>query len=148
MKRFMERVEFVPFSTCWYWTGSLFSNGYGQTQYEGKNQKAHRVSYMIHKGAIPEGMCVCHTCDEKTCVNPNHLWLGTHLDNMRDKMKKGRHRPSVGEDNGCAKLTDEQVREIRSKRASGRTLLSIAREYGIGDMQVSRIYRREQRKTA
>lgn len=136
---FMDRVEMVPFSTCWYWTGGKDRDGYGFARHDGKVRYAHRVSYMRYVGPIPEGMHVCHSCDEPSCVNPAHLWLGTHYDNMRDMYTKGRRLAASGERHSSAKLTSNQVREIRSKIACGHKQKNIAKEYGIGQSHVSMI---------
>lgn len=147
-KRFMDKVELVPFSTCWYWTGAVSSTGYGYLRHDGIMQSAHRLSYRKHVGQIPTGMFVCHSCDERLCVNPNHLWLGTNADNTRDKMKKKRHRVATGAANGSTKLTDEQIREIRAKVAGGQKQKDVAAEYGICNQHVSEIYRKIQRPNA
>lgn len=90
---FHELYTKEPMSGCWLWTGSFFANGYGRFKEIGvTGQKAHRRSYEIHKGKIPEGMYVCHSCDNPPCVNPDHLWLGTNSDNMKDMVRKGRGR--------------------------------------------------------
>ena len=140
-KAFMEWVEKIPFSTCWYWMGGSNRAGYGLVRHEGKHTLAHRASYMIHKGPVPNDLFVCHSCDEPSCVNPDHLWLGTHRDNHQDMMNKGRHgyRPHLGEANGRSRLTEEQVREIRARREAGEKLLSIATDYGLSDARVSEI---------
>lgn len=141
---FMDRVLPEPNSGCWLWTGCVSKYGYGQVRRNGKMQKAHRVSYEMHIGEIPDGMCVCHTCDVRSCVNPGHLFLGTHADNMRDMAAKGRasaHAVGVpGEAHWNAKLTDAQVSEIRAKIASGAKQRDIAAEYGVSQSHVSRIH--------
>ncbi len=77
---------------CYLWTGKKNKNGYGRIKVNGKEQAAHRVSYAIANGAIPDGMCVLHRCDTPACVNPEHLFAGTVIDNLRDMHAKGRAR--------------------------------------------------------
>jgi len=91
LKRFLERVEKTD--SCWKWTGGRSRLGYGMIA-EGKPSKrtlwAHRASYMLFRGPIPPSICVCHSCDNPSCVNPDHLWLGTKSENFRDMTEKGR----------------------------------------------------------
>lgn len=79
---------------CWRWQKAIQPNGYGATTHKDKRISAHRLSYIAFKGDIPEGMCVCHVCDVRDCVNPDHLFLGTNSDNMQDMINKGRHPES------------------------------------------------------
>lgn len=95
---------------CWEWQRGLFTNGYGQISVDGSTIGTHRASYIAFIGPIPEGLLVLHTCDNPICVNPKHLWLGTHRDNMEDMVKKGR---SAVVNNGNVKLTLEQVKSIK-----------------------------------
>ena len=90
LKSLLSKIERIPFSGCWLWTGSCMANGYGQIGYKGKNAYAHRVSWILHIGPIEPGMHVLHRCDVKNCVNPNHLFVGTADDNMKDMISKGR----------------------------------------------------------
>ena len=94
MKRFFDKINKT--NTCWNWTASL-RNGYGVISVNGKNISAHRISWELHNNRdIPEGMVICHTCDNRKCVNPNHLFLGTQSDNMKDCSAKGRLVVSKG----------------------------------------------------
>jgi len=94
-ERFYEKFIPVTESGCWIWEGSCSNTGYGSMQI-GTNRKpkaenAHKLSWIIHNGKVPEGMYVLHKCDVRACVNPDHLFLGTHQDNMKDMVNKGRH---------------------------------------------------------
>jgi hypothetical protein len=107
-----------PNSGCWLWLKSVDRYGYGQwTRYHGgRRVTAHRMAYEIHNGPLPAGACVCHRCDVRSCVRPDHLWLGTVAENNADKVDKGRQ--SRGEKSGLAKLTAEDVARIRAHPGS------------------------------
>lgn len=131
---------------CWEWTGRRSGSGYGTVVVFKKQQVAHRVAWGLANGPIPDGMLVCHRCDNPVCVRPDHLFLGTHLDNMRDMWAKGRARPGIkrGTEQSQAKLTDERVCEIRQKHKAGLgSYRSLAREYGVGETAIARIVRNE-----
>src|SRR5262245_26673336 len=113
--RFEKFVSPEPNSGCWLWSGARFTDGYGAFRFRGRQQKAHRVSFTLHRGEIPEDMQVCHTCDLKCCVNPEHLFLGSHADNMADRNRKGRQ--SAGTRQPRAKLTPTLVEAIRDRAA-------------------------------
>lgn len=165
MQRSIETMSVPePNSGCWLWVRRVMSNGYCHIG----NKLAHRVSYEAFIGPIAKGMLVCHRCDTRACVNPNHLYLGTHADNMRDMKDRGRaasgdanptranpaclrrgdehwtrrmpERRPHGEKNGSAKLTPENVRAIIALSASGRSLASIAREFGVSPFPIRRIF--------
>jgi len=88
--RILNRVRFGA-TDCWHWCGVRNTGGYGRMTYEGRSQVAHRLAWIAWKGPIPEGMSVLHSCDNRACVNPDHLWLGTYSDNMKDCWAKGRN---------------------------------------------------------
>lgn len=90
-EKLISKVEVLP-SGCWEWRGAKSPKGYGRMSYKGEAQYTHRISYEVHKGPIEEGLCVCHSCDNPICVNPEHLWTGTHLENIQDRDAKGRHK--------------------------------------------------------
>lgn len=129
---------------CWEWTGAR-SSGYGTFGLTRDIMVgAHRFSYEFANGPIPSGLQVCHTCDNKPCVRPDHLFLGTAADNAADMDAKGRRKPAgaVGSSNSHVKLTEDQVREIRLRRAAGEQAKSLAAEFGVSDTLVSYIARR------
>ena len=117
-----SNCEKVPESGCWLWTRSIKPNGYGQAHYNGKVAYAHRMSYEQEYGEIPDGMCVLHTCDVRSCCNPRHLFLGTAKDNCDDKMAKGRYKQGRvlrGSEVYRSKLTEEVVVIMKQLRAHG-----------------------------
>lgn len=120
IERFEEKVIPEPNSGCWIWLGSLDSGRYARIGIKGKNHKASRVSVRLYKCEDPGSLSVLHRCDMPECVNPDHLFVGTHQDNMKDRDAKGRQADRSGTRNGCAgtknpigKLSEDQVREIR-----------------------------------
>lgn len=121
---------------CWPWIGEKSPEGYGQMTTPYGNIRAHRLSWTIANGKIPDGLLVCHTCDNPPCVNPAHLWLGTNLDNRADMVAKGRQ--VRGEQNGFSKLTDAKVREIRALLPFENNA-KIAARFQISDSQIRRI---------
>lgn len=128
-------TEKIPECGCWLWVGNLNKNGYGRLSVNNKLQLAHRVSYSYFSGKeIPEGLVVCHRCDTPACVNPNHLFLGTHNDNSQDKVSKNRQKRG---ENGST-LSESQVKAIRF---DSRTQRDIAEEYGVSQSQISLIQR-------
>lgn len=131
-------------SDCWPWLRAINRLGYGTIgRGPGRHDRAHRVSYELHVGPIPQGLHVLHSCDNRACVNPAHLRVGTHADNMRDMKERGRQNAARGERAGLAKLTAEQVLAIRARRAAGERQIALAREYGIDKTQVWNIVTRK-----
>lgn len=99
--RFMSKIKFFEKDKCWEWIGNKGYNGYGRFKLKRKMYFAHRLSYLISKGPIPKDLCVCHSCDVRHCINPDHLWIGTHADNMQDRDKKGRHNNGKKNNTHC-----------------------------------------------
>lgn len=135
---------------CWIWTGRKNDQGYGKLSIANRTEKAHRVSYVIHKGEIPSGLCVCHSCDNPSCVNPEHLWLGTQRENIYDCISKNRDNSSgltahgckgmtCGEMHGHHKLTGKQVIEILAASKNGESNVSISRRYPVGRQAIYKI---------
>jgi hypothetical protein len=127
-------VNFWPYvsksSTCWIWQGGINHFGYGVYCTNSTLMGAHRFSYILENGPIPKGMVICHKCDNPPCVNPDHLFLGTPSDNLRDMVQKGRN--AKGEKSGNAKLSVEQVKTIRDSFARGElTKTQLARIYHV-----------------
>ncbi len=139
-ERFEEKYIPITESGCWIWVGSLGTYGYGQISINNKPIGAHRVSYELYKGPIPKGMSVLHKCDILTCINPDHLFLGTQKDNVQDCINKGRDRKARGEENGHSKLTEYQVKEIRSSTKTG---VVLSNRYGVSTSVISNIRRRK-----
>lgn len=144
-ERFWSRVKKTD--TCWLWTGRARAGfGYGMLGRGGRQAGmvgAHRVSWEIHEGPIPDGMSVLHRCDNPACVNPAHLFLGTQTDNMADAWSKGRRRvpPSQGERNGRARLTVVDAALIRAAYKRGMTQTALAGRFGVPQTHISRIVR-------
>lgn len=140
--RFWSKVDKRNSDECWEWTGARASNGYGNFAiHSGDFEKVHRMSWMIEHGPIPDGLCVCHECDNRACVNPDHLWLGTIRDNNQDAVNKGRTRVVFGSDNQKAKLNETDVRRIRQLLSEGYTHRKIAAEYGVTHPLIGQISR-------
>lgn len=125
---------------CWPWLRAIDGAGYGAVRINYKLYKAHRLSWILTHGELPDGMHVCHHCDNPPCANPAHLFLGTPLDNMRDREQKGRHNPARGERNSKARLTELQVRAIFAARQSGERARDIAKRFGVAKSTVEVIY--------
>ena len=122
---------------CWDWKGSFFSSGYPVFHWLRQNRGAHKFSYQLYNGQLIDGMYVCHHCDNKRCVNPNHLFFGTCRDNKHDSMGKGRH--AFGERQGSSVVTDEMVRYFKALLAIGFEPQEIARLFGVSRAIVSSV---------
>lgn len=134
---------------CWIWTACT-NRSYGSFLWNNRVTHAHRVSWMLVHGDIPSGLEICHNCpggDNPSCVNPKHLYLGTHTQNMRDVIAKGQRAINVhGELHGMHKLTDAAIAEVRQRYAEGGvTQQVLADEYGVSQVHISWIIRRKTR---
>lgn len=141
MERFWSKVKKTE--SCWLWTATKNHRGYGRFQYEGRLWLPHRISWRLHYGDIPNDTCVCHKCDVRLCVNPSHLFLGTHQDNAIDRERKGRGVHLRGEDVFLSKLTDVEIIEIREKYSTGEhSFSSLGRDYNMHYSSIADIVRR------
>lgn len=140
-ERFWKKVNIRSDDECWEWQGN--HHPYGRLFVrDGHHIQASQFSWELHnKQEVPNGILVCHSCDNPPCVNPKHLFLGTYFDNMQDKIRKGRDRysPAIGERNGKHKLSDKEILDIRSKYANGASCIELAKAYGIHRVHITRI---------
>ena len=128
-------------SGCILWTGYTQPNGYGWINMGGFKIAAHRASLILSGASIPVGADVCHRCDVRNCVNPAHLYVGTRRQNMADCTARGRHNKPRGSSHWSAKLTDDQVREIRARYQAGEAQTRIAKDLNVNSGTISRIAR-------
>lgn len=139
--RIVSKVEQDPNGGCWLWSGAQKS-GYGHMILAGgKTAFAHREMWAAMNGPIPDGLCVCHKCDVRACVNPAHLWLGTHADNCADKERKGRGNHATGSRNCKAKLTEAEVIGLRLRRQYGASLKELSARFGVTTATASKAAR-------
>ena len=134
------------FDACWDWQKSTKPSGYGQVMLQGTLRLTHRVAYVLAYGSIPTGLFVCHSCDNRRCCNPFHLWPGTHKDNMSDCKSKGRARGNphaVGSSNPASRLTEAQVVAIWDEcHQTSKSFNEIGRMFGVTGENVSMIIKR------
>ena len=146
-ERFWAKVD--KGAGCWTWKGYQTKDGYGQLGVGDNIAYAHRVAWELTHGPIPVGLVICHHCDNPSCVNPAHLFLGTYTDNLRDCMAKGRFRNAgtmrlqLGERNGNRKLTTQAVLEIRARCVDRASIAALARQYGVAECTIRRVASRE-----
>lgn len=142
--RFWSKVAVAGKNECWEWQGSLYPTGYGQFWGDGKRSiRAHRVAFALVNGPIPEGKYILHSCDNRRCVNPNHLRVGTQSENLQEAHDKKRMVNNRGTNSAKAKLTCEQVAEIRRRYSAGdrkkNGARALGREFGIAHNKVLNI---------
>jgi len=164
-QRFLEKINKRTPNGCWEWIGGCNEYGYGRFWNGDRMVMAHRFSCKLFKDLIPEGKIVCHTCDNPRCVNPDHLWLGTQKENIRDAIRKGRLDPkelnqprgdnhwsrkhpermnqSCGDNHYCSKLTEKIVMEAREEYSSGTSIVVLANKYGVTDVAMGNAIHRK-----
>ncbi len=142
-KIFWKRINIKSKDDCWEWQGCTNTHGYGICSINYIKQYVHRIAYELTHGEIPNGLCILHTCDNPSCCNPAHLFLGTQQDNINDKTNKGRQ--ARGERNGRHKLTEEEVKEIRRLYSTGKYFQKeLGNMFGVSFPQVSHIINNKQ----
>lgn len=131
---------------CWEWIGHRNKGGYGRIRRNNLDWTSHRYSWFIHFGEIPNNLFVLHKCDNRICVNPDHLFLGTHKDNMKDMSNKKRTRDQNGSKHSCSKLNEFQVLEIRNRLSNGEEGKKLSIEFNVCPMTISNIKLRKKWK--
>lgn len=150
LERYWPKIDLSDLDGCWPWMAGRLHWGHGAFTINAKMERAHRVMWVLHYGEIPQGLCVCHQCDNPPCCNPNHLFLGTHRENMADRNAKGRTasgdrsgsalHPEVhqGERHWKTRLKEVDIREIRALRGQIRQI-DLASRFGVDQGQISAI---------
>ena len=146
--RLAKRVDATDPHGCWPWLGVKNQRGYGMIterigRYERRTMGAHRASWVVHNGPIPDGQIVLHRCDNPSCCRPDHLFLGTHKDNTADMLAKGRWARTRAPHTRLRKLTDDDVREIRASHAP---LWKLAHQFGISEVHACQVRKRNRKQ--
>ena len=139
--RFWSKARIGLPDACWEWTGAR-THGYGAMRFLGNQMSTHRIAYLLEVGGIPPGLFVCHRCDNRSCCNPRHLFLGTPVDNVADMIAKGR-RADTGLKNGAARLTLEEVIAIRMETVKRGSAKALSHKYGVSKNTIYRVLRGE-----
>lgn len=140
--RFWAHVPSTPSVGCWEWVGVLLSSGYGQFKADGRRVSAHKYAFELHRGPVPLGLFVCHTCDNPACVRVSHLFAGTPKENLRDASDKGRMRH--GERHPASKISEDDVKLIRSRFVPRKySQRRLAREFNLAQSTIGSILRKE-----
>lgn len=139
----LNKYTHIKENGCLEWTGYKDKKGYGQAHHYYKRLFAHRLSWMVHKGEIPEGMLVCHTCDNPPCCNPDHLFLGTYKENIQDMIRKGRSNTPKGERVRSSKLKNSDIYEIKKLFEKGYSMQEISNIYMCARSTISNIINRK-----
>ena len=141
MDRFWSKVKVCDQSECWPWIAGGRGVGYGAFKLKGEVIDAHRVAWMLTQGKIPDGLCVCHHCDNRACVNPAHLFIATRAENNADMARKGRAANAASGNNGAnkaiSKLTPSGVVGIRNLAAAGHQLRALGRQFGVNEKTIA-----------
>lgn len=134
---------YAGLDACWLWSGSLAPDGYGKVKIGGKFTSAHRLSWVIHNGLIPDEKIIMHKCDNRACVNPSHLLLGTSQSNTADCIAKKRRNPAIGDQLPHSKLNESSVRAIRDAARRGVPQAQIAETFGVCQQAINKVVTRQ-----
>lgn len=150
-ERFWEKVDIGSEDECWMWQAFCHPKGYGKFKMGKSMPNAQRVSWFLSYGEIPDGLFVLHKCDNRACVNPKHLFLGTNDDNMKDMARKNRSTKGkafhIGDDHPLSKLSSKKVKDIRKMYASGKfTYFDLAKKYGVAFQTIGNVITRKRWK--
>ena len=141
-ERILSNIWIYSETGCWEWQGCKTKDGYGVIKIKGRTKRVHRIAYRIFNGDFDPSLCICHKCDNPSCCNPNHLFVGTQKDNIRDMVAKG--RSNKGEKNPLSKLTKEDIFDIRRLyRIGNLTQQEIADKFGVNQQTISKIVNRK-----
>lgn len=148
-EKILDNITIDPITNCWNWKRCHIPGGYGQVRWNGQRHLVHRLAYEAWKEKIPlsgQRLCICHKCDNPKCCNPDHLWVGTDADNVKDCINKNRnqsYQEITGENNMHSKLNNIQVLMIRQKHEAGNTTAELVKEFNVTDNHIRNILKRK-----